>query len=114
MTAQLLDNTMMDAFKSINKLRSSESLQFGKTMFCTTDNLLIFARSAPGFESFVVAVNLGPATAHTFQGDKCMGERKTAELVFHSHNPDHKSTLLELGTAIGVEENEVLVFKFNA
>lgn len=114
MTAQLDSNIMMKAFRSINMLRDSESLQFGKTMFCTTDNLLIFARSATGFESFVVVVNLGPHTAHTFKGDSCVGERENAELVFHSHNRDHKGTSLELSKAIAIGENEVLVLKFPA
>lgn len=114
MTAQMRDNIMMNAFKSVNKLRASESLQFGKTMFCRTDNLFIFARSATGFDSFVVVVNLGPAIAHKFKGDSCVGERENAELVFHSHNENHEDTKLELSKAIYVGENEVVVFKFPA
>lgn len=114
MTAQLGDNKMMDSFKALNKLRSSESLQFGKTMFCSNGDLLIFARNAEGFESFVVVINLGGATAHMFMGDKCVGERDSAELVFHSHVMERANTQLNLNNAVSIGGDEVLVLKFAA
>lgn len=114
LTAQLGDNRMMNSFKALGKLRNAESLQFGKTRFCSKDDLLIFSRHAPGFPSFVVIINLGQTTTHKFQGDDCVGDRATAELVFASHKSQHESSELKLGQAISVNENEVLVLKFPA
>ena len=114
MTAQLGDNAMMDSFKELNKLQASESLQFGKTMFCSSGNLLIFARNAPGFESFVVVANLGPKTAHKFAGEACAGGQKEGEVVFHSHKEEHQDAKLKLEEAVTIGQNEVIVIKLPA
>jgi len=113
MTAQLRDNMLMNSFKQLNMLRKSESLQFGRTMFCSTGDLFVFARNAPGFESFVVVLNLGEETDHRFAGDQCFGEHASAELVYHSH-AGHEDTELQLGKAIHLNKNEALIFKFPA
>ncbi|XP_076463436.1 amino acid transporter heavy chain SLC3A1-like [Babylonia areolata] len=114
LTAQLGDNKLMDSFKALNELRAAESLQFGKTRFCSKGDLFIFSRHAPGFPSFVVVVNLGRTTQHVFQGDDCVGDRAKADLKFISHNVEHQDSELELGLAISVEQNEVMVMQFPA
>ncbi|XP_076441951.1 amino acid transporter heavy chain SLC3A1-like [Babylonia areolata] len=115
MTAQLRDHSVMKTFKSLTALRTTEdSLLFGHTMFCSTDNLLIFARHAPGFDSFLVVANLGPTTAHRFGSSECASGRKTGKLVFHSHNSEHEGKMLKLYKAIHIDEDEVLVLKLAA
>ncbi|KAL8590338.1 hypothetical protein ACOMHN_006454 [Nucella lapillus] len=114
MTAQLRDNTMMDSFKALNKLRAMESMQFGKTRLCTKDNLLFFSRHAKGFPSFIVVANLGNSTTHKFQGEDCVGDKAKADLVFHSLGPSDSKKELHLDQAIHVGAYEVLVMQFPA
>jgi hypothetical protein len=112
MTAQLGDNALMNSFKALNDLRNKESIQFGRTMFCSVGDLFIFARNAPGFPSFVVVLNMGEATAHRFSGDACFSGRTTAELVYHS--AEHEDHTLNLAQAIFIKKNEAMVLQFPA
>lgn len=112
MTAQLGDNNIMDSFKNLTKLRESESFQFGKTLFCSVDDLFMFSRMAPGFESFVVVINMGPPTSHTFKGGKCIGDREKATLAFHSGREMELS--LNMAKSIRLGADEVHVYKFPA
>jgi len=112
-TAQLGKDKMMDSFKALNELRQSESLQFGKTMFCSSGPLLIFARKAHRFDSFVVAINLdSSSTTHKFKGDACVGDRTTGELVFHSQKQEVSE--IDFTKSVRIGANEVLVFKLPA
>lgn len=114
-TAQLRDNREMDSFIKLNELLTEESMQFGKTRLCSKEDLFIFSRNAPGFPSFVVVVNLGRKTTHKFKGDDCVGDKASAELVFHSHkSTDGKNEVLDLDRAVVINDKEVLVFKFPA
>lgn len=115
LTAQLSEsgNSLMSSFTQLMQLRSNESLQFGQTQFCTTDDLLIFSRHAKGFAPYMVVINMGKsATAHSFVNDKCIGG-KTAEVVFHSHNEDHMSKIIDVEAAVAIGSGEVLVLKFS-
>lgn len=113
MTAQLSKDTMVSSFKALFELRKKESIQFGKTMVCTSGDLLLISRRAEGFPSFLIIINLSAkTTAHNFQGEECTGGREGAEVVFHSHNPHHNTTPLELSKAISVGAGEVIVLKF--
>ncbi|KAL8589851.1 hypothetical protein ACOMHN_020854 [Nucella lapillus] len=111
-TAQLRYNRMTTSFKFLNKLRASESLQFGETIFCSTDNLLMFTRHAPGFDLFLVVINLGQTTGYNFADCECVMGQKKAKLVFHSHSEKLQNTQLDMDRAIIVGKNEVLVLRF--
>lgn len=105
----------MSSFKALMKLRTQESLQFGNTYFCSTPDLLIFARHAPGFPFYVVIINLSSKpTAHNFMGDLCTFGKVSAEVVFHSRNSGHVEKTLDLQLSISVKDGEVLVLKFSA
>lgn len=114
LTAQLGDDKTVGSFIAMNELRTNESFQFGKTMFCSDHDLFIFSRNAPGFPAYLVVANLGSSeTDHKFAGSECVGEHKNAKLVFHSQDDETKD-MLNLEEAIAVGAKEVVVLKLPA
>ena len=104
----------MRVFVAMNKLRSAESFQFGETMFCSAGSLLIFARRAPGFDSYLVVCNFDAASAtHVFLDAPCIGEHTTATLAFHS-DARYTDYEIDLKKAVELGGHDVVVFKMLA
>ncbi|XP_045167927.2 probable maltase [Mercenaria mercenaria] len=105
--AHLVGYTVLNSFEDLVKLRSKESLQFGKFEMKIFNDILYFTRKAEGFPGYLVAINRGAKTA----GFSDVADKLT--LLYDSAGTDNVGTVLDTKAApIGFTDGEVYVFEY--